>query len=44
MRSAQRREKGDKYGKRKTAEGERAERKERRKREEDELAVSKVFA
>ena len=44
VRSALRREKGDKYGKRKTAETERAERKERRKREEDELAVSKVFA
>ncbi|EPT04104.1 hypothetical protein FOMPIDRAFT_1022173 [Fomitopsis schrenkii] len=44
VRSALRREKGDKYGKRKTAETERADRKERRKREEDELAVSKVFA
>ncbi|KAH9930596.1 ribosome biogenesis protein BRX1 [Fomitopsis serialis] len=44
VRSALKREKGDKYGKRKTAEVERTERKEMRKREEDELAVSKVFA
>ncbi|KAH9832987.1 ribosome biogenesis protein BRX1 [Rhodofomes roseus] len=44
VRSALKREKGDKYGKRKTAEVERAERMETRKRDEDELAVSKVFA
>ena len=44
VRSAIRREQGDKYGNRKDAEEERITRKEARKLEEDELAVSKVFA
>ncbi|KZT71423.1 Brix-domain-containing protein [Daedalea quercina L-15889] len=44
IRSALKRQKGDRYGKRKAAEVERTERKEGRRREEDELAVSKVFA
>lgn len=44
IRSAMRREKGDKYGNRKHAQAERSMRKELRKRDEDELAVSKVFA
>ena len=39
-----RREKGDKYGSRKHAQAERGVRKELRKREEDDLAVAKVFA
>ena len=38
------REKGDKYGSRKHAQAERSQRKELRKRDEDELAVSRVFA
>ncbi|KAI0820204.1 Brix-domain-containing protein [Trametes gibbosa] len=44
VRSALRREKGDKYGHRKHAQAERGLRKDRRKLGEDELAVSKVFA
>ena len=44
VRSAIRREKGDKYKKRKDTEAERSERREDRRREEDELAVHKVFA
>ncbi|KAI0713374.1 Brix-domain-containing protein [Earliella scabrosa] len=44
IRAAMRREKGDKYGSRKHAQAERSIRKDLRKREEDELAVSKVFA
>ncbi|KAF7793272.1 hypothetical protein EIP86_004383 [Pleurotus ostreatoroseus] len=44
VRSLLRREKGDKYGNRKQAELEQAQRKENRKLEENELAVSKVFA
>ncbi|KAI0647543.1 Brix-domain-containing protein [Trametes meyenii] len=44
VRSALRREKGDKYGHRKHAQAERGLRKDRRKLAEDELAVSKVFA
>ncbi|KAF9817851.1 hypothetical protein IEO21_03193 [Rhodonia placenta] len=44
VRSALKREKGDKYGKRKDAEQERVGRKELRRLEEDELAVSKVFS
>ncbi|KAF8637419.1 hypothetical protein AX17_002914 [Amanita inopinata Kibby_2008] len=44
VRSMLRREKGDKYNKRKDAEQETIRRKEMRKRVEDELAVSKVFA
>ncbi|KAI0929029.1 hypothetical protein AcW1_006088 [Taiwanofungus camphoratus] len=44
VRSALKREKGDKYGKRKHAEHERSGRKERRKREEDELTTAKVFS
>jgi len=44
VRSAIRREKGTKYGQRKDAEVESSKRKELRKRDEDELAVSKVFA
>lgn len=44
VRSAMKREKGDKYGKRKLAEDERFGRREGRRLEEDELAVSKVFA
>ncbi|KAJ7063454.1 ribosome biogenesis protein BRX1 [Mycena amicta] len=44
VRSAIRREKGAKYGHRKDAEIESSRRKELRKRDEDELAVSKVFA
>ena len=38
------REKGDKYGSRKHAQAERGLRKDLRRLEEDELAVSKVFA
>ncbi|KAK7020429.1 ribosome biogenesis protein brx1 [Favolaschia claudopus] len=44
VRSAIRKEKGGKYGQRKDAEQESSRRKELRKRDEDELAVSKVFA
>ncbi|OSX65578.1 hypothetical protein POSPLADRAFT_1054318 [Postia placenta MAD-698-R-SB12] len=44
VRSALKREKGDKYGKRKDAEQERVGRKELRRLEEDELAVAKVFS
>ncbi|KAJ7156956.1 ribosome biogenesis protein BRX1 [Mycena crocata] len=44
VRSAMRREQGTKYGQRKDAEQESSRRKELRQREEDELAVSKVFA
>ncbi|KAF9014042.1 Brix domain-containing protein [Cyathus striatus] len=44
VRSAIRREKGGRYGQRKTAEEEESRRKEKRMRPEDELAVSKVFA
>ncbi|RDX40280.1 Brix-domain-containing protein [Polyporus arcularius HHB13444] len=44
IRSAMRRAKGDKYGHRKDAQEERGMRKELRRREEDELAVGKVFA
>ncbi|KAF7323122.1 Ribosome biogenesis protein BRX1 [Mycena chlorophos] len=44
VRSAIRREKGAKYGQRKDAEIESSRRKESRKRDEDALAVSKVFA
>ncbi|KAI0340074.1 Brix-domain-containing protein [Trametopsis cervina] len=44
VRSALNRERGQKYGNRKDAEEERSGRKEARKREEDELAVAKVFA
>ncbi|KAJ8501650.1 hypothetical protein ONZ51_g456 [Trametes cubensis] len=44
VRSALKREKGDKYGHRKHAQAERSIRKDRRKLAEDELAVSKVFA
>ncbi|CAL1705245.1 unnamed protein product [Somion occarium] len=44
VRSALKREKGSKYGMRKLAEEERYGREAARKREEDELAVSKVFA
>jgi len=44
VRSAIRKEHGKKYNIRKNAENEASIRKERRKREEDELAVSKVFA
>ncbi|KAJ7085835.1 ribosome biogenesis protein BRX1 [Mycena belliarum] len=44
VRSAMRREQGSKYGHRKDAEQENSRRKELRKRDEDELAVSKVFA
>ncbi|KAI1783987.1 Brix-domain-containing protein [Ganoderma leucocontextum] len=44
VRSAVRREKGEKYGNRKDAQAERGLRKDLRKLEEDELAVSKVFA
>ena len=44
IRAAMRREKGDKYGSRKHAQAERSIRKDLRKREEDDLAVSKVFA
>ncbi|KAH9928542.1 Brix-domain-containing protein [Epithele typhae] len=44
VRAAMKREKGDKYGSRKDAQAERGVRKELRRREEDELAVSKVFA
>ncbi|KAJ7172247.1 ribosome biogenesis protein BRX1 [Mycena filopes] len=44
VRSAIRREQGTKYGQRKDAEQESSQRKELRKRDEDELAVSKVFA
>ncbi|KAF8643887.1 hypothetical protein AX16_008903 [Volvariella volvacea WC 439] len=43
-RSALRREKGEKYGSRKLAQEESTRRKESRKREEGELAVSRVFA
>lgn len=39
-----RREKGDRYGNRKDAQEDIVRRKALRKREEDELAVSKVFA
>ncbi|GLB34741.1 putative brix [Lyophyllum shimeji] len=44
VRSALRRERGDKYARRKNAEEETQRRKELRKRSEDELAVHKVFA
>ena len=44
VRSAMKREKGEKYGNRKDAQAERGLRKDLRKLEEDELAVSKVFA
>ena len=44
VRAAMKREKGDKYGARKHAQAERGLRKELRKLDEDELAVSKVFA
>lgn len=44
IRSAMRREKGDKYGNRKHAQAERSLRKDLRKLEEDGLAVAKVFA
>lgn len=44
VRSALKREKGDKYGQRKHAEQERAEREAVRKLEEDQLAVAKVFS
>ena len=44
VRSAYRRAKGEKYRIRKDAEAERADRREDRRREEDELAVHKVFA
>jgi hypothetical protein len=44
VRSAIRREQGTKYGHRKDAEQESSKRKELRKRDEDDLAVSKVFA
>lgn len=44
VRSALRRSKGDGYKMRKDAEEESAKRKELRRRDEDELAVSKVFA
>jgi len=44
VRSAMNKERGTKYGMRKFAEQERNARKEGRKREDDELAVSKVFA
>lgn len=44
VRSAIRREKGDKYKIRKDTEMERVERREERRREEDELAVHKIFA
>ncbi len=44
VRSAVRREKGDKYGSRKDAQAERGLRKDLRKLAEDELAVSKVFS
>ncbi|EJF66282.1 Brix-domain-containing protein [Dichomitus squalens LYAD-421 SS1] len=43
VRSALKREKGDKYGNRKHAQAERGLRKDLRRLEEDELAVSKVF-
>lgn len=44
VRSAIRREKGEKYKIRKDTEMERVERREERRREEDELAVHKIFA
>lgn len=44
VRSALKREKGEKYGSRKQAEEEQGRRKEGRQRPEDELAVSKVFS
>ncbi|KAI0273421.1 Brix domain-containing protein [Gloeopeniophorella convolvens] len=44
VRSAKRREKGDRYKERRLAEQERVERQGQRKREEDALAVAKVFA
>ena len=44
IRSALKRSKGDGYRQRKEAEEESAKRRELRKREEDDLAVSKVFA
>ena len=44
VRSAMRREKGEKYGSRKDAQAERGMRRDLRRLEEDELAVSKVFA
>ena len=44
IRSALKRSKGDGYRMRKDAEDESARRKELRKRDEDDLAVSKVFA
>jgi ribosome biogenesis protein BRX1 len=44
VRSAMKREKGIKYGVRKESQEESLKRKELRRREEDELAVPKVFA
>jgi ribosome biogenesis protein BRX1 len=44
VRSAIRREQGQRYNNRKDAEEDQSRRKELRKRDEDELAVSKVFA
>lgn len=44
VRSAIRREKGEKYKIRKDTEMERVERREERRRDEDELAVHKIFA
>jgi ribosome biogenesis protein BRX1 len=44
VRSARRKEKGEKYKERKLAEQERGIRRTERKREEDPLAVAKVFA
>lgn len=44
VRSAAKREKGEKYGHRKDAQAERGVRKDQRKLDEDELATSKVFA
>ena len=44
IRSSIRREKGQKYGMRKQAEQEQVARRDLRKREEDELAVAKVFS
>ncbi|OBZ69172.1 Ribosome biogenesis protein BRX1 [Grifola frondosa] len=44
VRSALKREKGEKYVSRKHAEEDKSGRKERRRREEDELAVAKVFS
>lgn len=44
MRSARRKEKGERYKERKLAQEERGVRQTERKREEDPLAVAKVFA